>query len=102
MMTGYGSHYHLAVGQDHFVITSVKVIGGGFLSKHKHPAPVHGFVIKGSWKYLENDWVAKEGSYLCEPPGEIHTLVVDEDCDEMITLFHYTRALLYCDKMERQ
>ena len=75
-----------------------KVIGGGFLSRHKHPAPVHGFVIKGSWRYLEHDWVAKEGSYLFEPPGEIHTLVVDEGCDEMITLFHNTGALIYCDE----
>ena len=40
----------------------------------------------------------KKGSYLFEPPGEIHTLVVDEDCDEMITLFHNTGALLYCDE----
>ena len=75
-----------------------KVIGGGFLSRHRHSAPVHGFVIKGSWRYLEHDWVAKEGSYLFEPPGEIHTLVVDQDCDEMITLFHNSGALLYCDK----
>jgi len=75
-----------------------KVIGGGFLSRHRHPAPVHGFVIKGSWRYLEHDWVAKEGSYLFEPPGEIHTLVVDEDCEEMITLFHNSGALIYCDE----
>ena len=75
-----------------------KVIGGGFLSRHRHPAPVHGFVIKGSWRYLEHDWVATEGSYLFEPPGEIHTLVVDEDCEEMITLFHNSGALLYCDE----
>ena len=57
-----------------------KVVGGGFLSRHKHPAPVHGFVIKGSWRYLEHDWIAKEISYLFEPPSEINTLVVDEDC----------------------
>jgi len=75
-----------------------KVKGGGFLSRHRHPAPVHGFVIKGSWRYLEHDWVAGPGSYLFEPPGEIHTLVVDEDCDEMITLFHNTGALIYCDE----
>ena len=75
-----------------------KVIGGGFLSRHRHPAPVHGFVIKGSWRYLEHDWVATEGSYLFEPPGEIHTLVVDDDCEEMITLFHNTGALIYCDE----
>ncbi len=75
-----------------------KVRGGGFLSRHRHPSPVHGFVIKGSWRYLEHDWVAREGSYIYEPPGEIHTLVVDPDCDEMITLFHNTGALIYCDE----
>ena len=36
----------------------------GFVSRHRHPAPVHGYVIKGSWRYLERDWVASEGSYL--------------------------------------
>lgn len=25
-------------------------------------------------------------------------MVVDEDCDEMITLFHNTGALIYCDE----
>ena len=39
------------------------------------PAPVHGYVIKGRWHYLEHDWVAETGSYVFEPPGEIHTLV---------------------------
>lgn len=87
----------LNISQGYWVhLTKVK--GGGFLSRHRHPAPVHGFVIKGSWKYLEHDWVAGPGSYLFEPPGEIHTLVVDEDCDEMITLFHNTGALIYCDE----
>ena len=57
-----------------------KVVGRRFLSRHKQPAPVHGFVIKGFWSYLEHDWIAKERSYLFEPPGEINTLVVDEDC----------------------
>ena len=77
----------------------------GFLSRHRHPGPVHGYVIKGSWKYLEHDWIAKPGSYVFEPPGEIHTLVTvpnddnsSEDFDEMITLFHVTGSLLYCDE----
>lgn len=29
-------------------------------------------------------------------PNEL--LVVDDDCDEMITLFHNTGALIYCDE----
>lgn len=44
--------------------------GGGVLSRHRHPGPVHGWVLKGRWAYLEHDWVAEEGSYVFEPPGE--------------------------------
>ena len=41
--------------------------------------------------------MATAGSYLYEPPGDVHTLVVDEG-DTMKTLFHNTGALLYCDE----
>ena len=44
----------------------------------------------GRWRYLEHDWVAETGSYVFEPPGEIHTLTVPEDCAEMITFFNIT------------
>ena len=70
----------------------------GVFTRHRHPAPVHGYVIKGSWRYLEHDWVATEGTYVFEPPGEIHTLVVDETEEEMITLFHVCGALVYYDE----
>lgn len=36
--------------------------------------------------------------YVFEPPGEIHTLVVDGDVEEMITLFHVAGALIYLDE----
>ena len=29
--------------------------------------------------------------------GETHTLIVDEDCDEMVAMFHVTGALIYVD-----
>ena len=61
----------------------VKVTGGGFVSRHRHPAPVHGLVLKGAFRYLEHDWIADRGTYIYEPPGEVHTLVVDDDCPEM-------------------
>ena len=77
----------------------LKVCKAGFLSRHRHPAPVHGFVIKGQWRYLEHDWVATGGSYVFEPPGEIHTLVVDEDCEEMITFFNISGAMIYVDEL---
>ena len=75
----------------------LKVTQAGVVSRHRHPAPVHGFVLKGRWRCLERDWVATAGGYLFEPPGDVHTLVVDEG-DMMITLFHITGALIYCDE----
>lgn len=77
-------------------VNLLRVQRQGMLSRHRHPAPVHGYVIKGSWRYLEHDWTAMEGMYVFEPPGEIHTLVVDDD-EEMITLFHVCGALIYFD-----
>ena len=80
-----------------YYVNLLRVKGAGLLSRHRHPGPVHGHVLKGQWRYLEHDWVAKEGSYVFEPPGEIHTLVVPDGVEEMITLFHVTGSLLYCD-----
>ena len=80
-----------------YYVNLLRVKGAGVLSRHKHPGPVHGHVLKGKWRYLEHDWVATAGSYVFEPPGEIHTLVVPEGVEEMITLFHVTGSLLYCD-----
>ena len=77
-------------------VNLLRVRRSGVLSRHLHPAPVHGYVIKGSWRYLEHDWIARAGMYVFEPPGEIHTLVVDSE-DEMITLFHVSATLVYFD-----
>ena len=51
---------------------------------------------------MEHDWVAETGSYVFEPPGETHTLVVPEDCAEMITLFHITGVMVYVDPWGKQ
>ena len=56
----------------------LRVRKSGVLSRHIHPSWVTGYVIRGAWRYLEHDWVAREGGFVYEPPGEIHTLVVDE------------------------
>lgn len=82
-------------------VNLLRVRRSGVLSRHRHPAPVYGYVIKGSWRYLEHDWVATAGSFVFEPPGEIHTLVVDDETEEMITLFHVFGALVYYDEANR-
>ncbi len=75
----------------------LRVRQSGVLSRHRHPLPVHGFVLKGRWHYLEHDWEATEGSYVFEPPGETHTLVVPEGVEEMITYFQVNGAMIYVD-----
>ena len=75
----------------------LRVRKSGVLSRHRHPQPVHGFVLKGEWRYLEHDWVATEGAYVYEAPGETHTLVVDPHVEEMITLFQVNGAMIYVD-----
>lgn len=78
-------------------VNLLRVRKAGVLSRHRHPGPVHGFVLKGSWRYLEHDWIATEGSYVFEPPGETHTLVVDGAAPEMVTLFHISGSMIYVD-----
>ncbi|QXD30910.1 2,4'-dihydroxyacetophenone dioxygenase family protein [Candidatus Pelagisphaera phototrophica] len=75
----------------------LRVTRAGILSRHRHPNAVHGYVIKGRWHYLEHDWVATEGSYVYEPPGETHTLVVPDDVEEMITYFQVNGVMYYVD-----
>jgi len=75
----------------------LKVRKSGVLSRHRHPQAVHGLVLKGRWHYLEHDWVAEEGSYVFEPPGETHTLVVPDDVEEMITYFQVNGIMVYVD-----
>jgi len=78
-------------------VNLLKVTRAGVLSRHRHTNPVHGYVLKGRWHYLEHDWVAEQGAYVYEPPGETHTLVVPEDVEEMITLFQVNGIMLYVD-----
>jgi 2,4'-dihydroxyacetophenone dioxygenase len=80
----------------------LRVRRSGVLSRHRHPMLVVGYVIKGRWRYLEHAWVAEEGSFVYEPPGETHTLVVPEDCAEMITFFNIAGAMIYLDEAGRQ
>lgn len=82
-----------------YYVNLLKFTGGGVLGRHRHSSPIHALTLKGSWGYKEHDWHAKPGTYVFEPPGETHTLeVVDEDCEEMIALFHVTGSLLYVEK----
>lgn len=80
-----------------FYVNLLKVRKSGVLSRHRHSGAVHAFTLRGEWRYLEHDWVARPGDYAFEPPGETHTLVVPEGVEEMVTLFHVSGGYTYVD-----
>jgi len=84
----------LNVSQGYYV-NLLRVRRAGVLSRHRHSGPVHAITLRGRWYYLEHDWIATTGSYAFEPPGETHTLVVPDDVEEMVTLFHVTGGYTY-------
>ena len=76
----------------------LRIQPGTSLPAHFHPAGVYGFTLKGSWRYLEHDWVATPGTFLWEPPGELHTLHVPaEHREPMVTYFVSLGGLIYVD-----
>lgn len=80
-----------------YYINLLRVRRSGVLSRHRHSGGVHALVLKGRWYYLEHDWVAEEGAFAYEPPGETHTLYVPEDVSEMVTWFQVQGGYTYVD-----
>lgn len=79
----------------------LKVLPGKGLNPHYHSSPVYGYTLRGTWHYLEHDWVAHPGSFIFEPAGEVHTLVVPADAKEpMMTFFVVQGGLIYVDQVK--
>lgn len=69
--------------------------------RHVHAGgQVMAYVIQGSWHYLEHDWVAKAGTWVWEPPGDLHTLEVLGD-EPMVGLFILSGVTQYLDKNDQ-
>ena len=78
-------------------VNLLKITGGGKVNRHRHSGgQVMGYVLQGGWHYLERNWVARPGTFVYEPPGDIHTLVVDA-AEDMITLFLLEGVIQYLD-----
>jgi len=88
----------------HFNVTSggfsvvLKGLPGARLGTHYHVGTVRGYTMRGHWRYLEHDWVAKPGTFIYEPAGEAHTLVITEDSPEpAVIMFMVEGGLIYLD-----
>jgi len=56
---------------------------GTSMPMHYHTGPVEIWTLSGLWQYVEYpDEPQTAGSYLYEPGGSVHTLMVPEDCTE--------------------
>jgi hypothetical protein len=89
----------------HFNVTTggfsvvVKGLPGSMIGTHYHIGTVQGYTLRGHWRYLEHDWIATPGTFIFEPAGEAHTLVITADSPEpMVTLFIVGGGLIYLDK----
>ena len=71
-------------------ITHVRFDPGVRLQIHRHTGPVYGYTSSGAWRYLESEFVNRAGSFLYEPAGSIHTLVVPEDNAEVTEVWFQT------------
>jgi 2,4'-dihydroxyacetophenone dioxygenase len=89
----------------HFNVTSggfsvvLKGLPGAMLGTHYHVGTVRGYTMAGHWRYLEHDWIAGPGTFIYEPAGEAHTLVIMPDSPEpALIMFVVEGGLIYLDK----
>ena len=79
----------------------LKGLPGAKLGVHYHVGTVRGYTMSGHWRYLEHDWVAKPGTFIYEPAGEAHTLVITDDSPgPALIMFMVEGGLIYLDKAE--
>nr|WP_145160596.1 2,4'-dihydroxyacetophenone dioxygenase family protein [Paenibacillus terrae] len=73
-----------------------KIKSNQVLTRHRHTGgSVIGYNIQGQWRYEGRHWMAKPGTFIFEPPGDIHTLITEDE--EVITLFILGGSLQYFD-----
>src|SRR5262245_31025777 len=77
----------------------LKGLPGAMLGTHYQIGTVRGYTMRGHWRYLEHDWIAKPGTFIYEPAGEAHTLVITVDSPEpALIMFVVEGGLIYLDK----
>ena len=73
----------LQVDLDHNIrVTRARLDPGLRLRTHIHTGHVFAWTLSGTWKYIEYPEASEANSYLYEPAGSAHTLVVPEDSKE--------------------
>lgn len=73
----------LQIDLDHNIrVTRAKLSPGLQLRTHIHTGHVFAWTLSGTWKYIEYPEASEANSYLYEPAGSEHTLMVPADSKE--------------------
>lgn len=79
-------------------VSLLRVARAGTVERHRHANPVTAWTLAGTWGYRERPWIARPGTFLYEPAGDIHTLYVHPEDGHMTALFHVFGPLVYLDE----
>ena len=55
------------------MVLLMRVPAGTHLGVHNHRGRVVLYTIKGGWRYMEHDWIAREGDFVYETAGSSHS-----------------------------
>ncbi|WP_077003127.1 2,4'-dihydroxyacetophenone dioxygenase family protein [Variovorax sp. KK3] len=73
----------MQVDFDHNIRITRSLLDPGMrLRTHLHSGHVYAWTLAGTWKYIEYPEASTANSFLYEPAGSTHTLVVPEDSPE--------------------
>ena len=59
----------------------MRVPAGTYLGAHNHRGRVVLYTIKGGWRYMEHDWIAREGDFVYETAGSRHSFQGEAGAD---------------------
>lgn len=68
------------------IVMSMRMHGGVTLPTHYHSGIVILHTIKGAWRYLEHDWIARAGDTVYETAGSSHAPEALEDSEMFLIL----------------
>ena len=68
-------------------VVANRFVPGMAVQRHRHTGPVFAWTTAGCWMYSEYGLRYEAGSYVHEPAGSVHTLVVPADNTEMTEVF---------------
>jgi hypothetical protein len=79
------------------IVVSMKFPPGIQLPTHYHTGIVIGHTMKGSWRYLEHDWISEPGDTVYETASSSHTPLSVGD-EEAEVFFVIVGELLFLDR----